>query len=79
MAVFHTGDIAPDQARALFDVALREILFFAECAKAVAIIIRGLFQANREFSGHGRLGNVFVSILSKWKMMENGAHSSPPD
>src|SRR6266436_698036 len=36
MAVFHTRDVAPEQARALFDVALGEFLFFAECAKTVA-------------------------------------------
>jgi hypothetical protein len=36
MTVFQAGDIAPEQARPLFNVALGEFLFFAECAKSVA-------------------------------------------
>src|SRR5882672_8687298 len=36
MAVLDTGNVATKQAGTLFDVALGELLFFAECAKAVA-------------------------------------------
>ena len=36
MTVFHPRNVAPEQARALFDVTLGEILFFAEYAKAIA-------------------------------------------
>jgi len=36
MTIFDARDVAPEQTRALFDVALRQILFLAECAKAVA-------------------------------------------
>src|SRR5258707_3624602 len=35
MAVFYAGNVATKQTRSLFDVALGEFLFFAECAKAV--------------------------------------------
>jgi hypothetical protein len=42
--VFHAGDIASDHARALFDIALGEILFFAECAKRSPIIMAELFH-----------------------------------
>ena len=35
MTVLDTRDITAKQARTLFDVALGEFLFFAECAKAV--------------------------------------------
>src|SRR6267378_6244871 len=35
MAVLDAGNVAAKQAGALFDVALGEFLFFAECAKAV--------------------------------------------
>src|SRR6266446_3722187 len=36
MTIFDARDVAPEQTRALFDVALRQILFLAECAKTVA-------------------------------------------
>jgi hypothetical protein len=36
MTIFHAGNVTAEQARTLFDVALGEFLFFAECAKAVA-------------------------------------------
>src|SRR6267378_1296062 len=53
MTVFHTRHVAPEQARTLFDVALREFLFFAECAKTVAnnhgrIIPLRQFRCNHE-------------------------------
>ena len=35
MAIFNAGNVAAKQPRSLFDVALGEFLFFAECAKAV--------------------------------------------
>src|SRR5437899_1178700 len=34
--VLNAGDVAADQARALLDVPLRELLFLAQCAEAVA-------------------------------------------
>jgi len=34
VAIFDTGNVATKQAGTLFDVALGEFLFFAECAKA---------------------------------------------
>jgi hypothetical protein len=36
VVVFYARDVASEQARSLFDVALGEILFFAERAKTVA-------------------------------------------
>ncbi len=36
MAVLYAGNVTTKQTRSLFDVALGEFLFFAECAKAVA-------------------------------------------
>jgi len=35
MTIFHARDVAAKQAGTLFDVALGEFLFFAECAKTV--------------------------------------------
>src|SRR5437899_6809385 len=35
MAIFYAGNVTTKQSRSLFDVALGEFLFFAECAKAV--------------------------------------------
>jgi hypothetical protein len=35
MAIFHAGNVTAKQTGTLFDVALGEFLFFAECAKAV--------------------------------------------
>jgi ATP-dependent Clp protease adapter protein ClpS len=42
VVVFNTADIAPNQAHALFDIALREFLVFAECAKSVAYNYGGI-------------------------------------
>jgi len=36
MIIFDAGNVSPKQARPLFNVTLGELLFFAECAKAVA-------------------------------------------
>jgi hypothetical protein len=47
LVVFHARDIATDQTRALFDVALGEILFFAECAKAVSNNHGGIISPGR--------------------------------
>jgi hypothetical protein len=35
MTIFDAGNVATKQAGSLFDVALGEFLFFAECAKTV--------------------------------------------
>ncbi len=35
VAIFNAGNVTTKQARSLFDVALGEFLFFAECAKTV--------------------------------------------
>src|SRR5260221_14305152 len=35
VAIFYAGNVTTKQSRSLFDVALGEFLFFAECAKAV--------------------------------------------
>jgi len=35
MAILYAGNVTTKQTRSLFDVALGEFLFFAECAKAV--------------------------------------------
>jgi hypothetical protein len=35
MTILYAGNVATKQAGTLFDVALGEFLFFAECAKAV--------------------------------------------
>jgi hypothetical protein len=36
VAILNAGDVAAKQVSKLFDVALGEFLFFAECAKVVA-------------------------------------------
>src|SRR5260370_35824166 len=36
MTILNAGNVATKQSRSLFDGALGEVLFFAECAKAVA-------------------------------------------
>jgi hypothetical protein len=35
VAILDSGNVAPQKAGALFDIALGEFLFFAECAKAI--------------------------------------------
>src|SRR2546430_12713442 len=47
MTILDAGDITPKQARALFDVALGEFLFFAECAQAVAYNHSGIISPVR--------------------------------
>jgi 16S rRNA (adenine1518-N6/adenine1519-N6)-dimethyltransferase len=47
VAVFNPGDVAPEQARALFDVPLGEFLLFAQFAKAVAYDHGGIIPLTR--------------------------------
>jgi hypothetical protein len=51
MTVFHAENVTAKQACTLFDVALEELLFFAECAKAVTNNhggkMAGLFLSDR--------------------------------
>src|SRR5438309_5351852 len=47
MTILDAGDITPKQASALFDVALGEFPFFAECAQAVAYNHSGIISPVR--------------------------------
>ena len=58
MAVLNTGDIAPDQARAPFDIALGEILFFAHFAKSVTNNHGGIISPGRL---EGKQPDLFIS------------------
>ncbi len=53
MPILDAGDIAPEQARALLNVTLRKILFFAECAKSVAYNHGGSISLNYLQSKYG--------------------------
>src|SRR5713101_3060525 len=44
MIILDAGDVGAHKTRPLFDVTLRKILFFAECAKAVAYNHRGIIS-----------------------------------
>ena len=44
MIILDSGDVGAHKARPLLNVTLREILFFAECAKSVAYNMAGLFH-----------------------------------
>ncbi len=47
VTVFHARDIASEESGSLFDCALGEFLFFAECAKAVADNHAGIISLRR--------------------------------
>src|SRR5271170_247578 len=47
MAVFNAADVAPQQASALFNVALAEVLLFAKFAEPVAYYHAGIIPSNR--------------------------------
>src|SRR5436190_2465794 len=47
MTILDAGDITPKQASALFDVALGEFPFFAECAQTVAYNHSGIISPVR--------------------------------
>jgi hypothetical protein len=44
MAVLNTGNVAPKQAGALFDIALRELLGFAERAETITYYHGGIIS-----------------------------------
>jgi hypothetical protein len=47
MTIFNTGNITAKQAGTLFDVALGEFLFFAECAKTITYNHWGIIPPRR--------------------------------
>jgi hypothetical protein len=67
---FHARDVAPEQARTLFDVALGEFLFLAEPAKAVPNNHGGIIPLRRVEGMQGDAGSPIGN--------GEGVHPRPP-